>query len=58
MNSEILFQFLFENSEIIFDKPKKLVWDGACRAEYAVKMFVQFGLLESISDESKAIGDD
>ncbi len=26
MDSEILFQFLFENSEIIFEKHKKLVW--------------------------------
>ena len=59
MDSEILSQFLFENSEIIFDKLQKI----SCGTElvepkFAVKMFVHFGLLESISNEPKTIGDD
>jgi hypothetical protein len=29
--------------------------DGACRLKFAWQMLVHFGLLESISDESKAI---
>jgi hypothetical protein len=49
----MLSQFLFENSEIIFDNHKNLVW-----TELVVKMFVHFVLLEIISDEPKSLGDD
>jgi hypothetical protein len=58
MDSEILFQFLFENSEIIFDKTKILVVGQSLSGEVCGKVFVQFGLLESISDEPKIISDD
>ncbi len=58
MNSEMLSKFLFKNSEIIFDKPKKISLDKACRSKFSVNMFVHFGLLGSISDKPKTIGDD
>ncbi len=36
MESEILSQFLFENSEIIFDKSKKLAWAENFSAHFCI----------------------
>jgi hypothetical protein len=49
---------LFENSEIIFDKSKKLVVGQSLSGEVCGKVFVQFGLLESIADKPKIVSDD
>ena len=55
---DILCLFLFENSEEIFERPKKLVWtERVCRSFWTQYLFI-FALLESISDEWKTIGYD
>ena len=56
MDSEILCLFLFESSEEIFERPKKLVWmERVCRSFWTQCLFI-FGLLKSISNEWKTIG--
>jgi len=58
MGLEILSQFLFESSEIIFEKPQKISLDTTCERKFSMNMFVHFGLFESISDERKPIDRD
>jgi hypothetical protein len=57
MGSEIICLFLLENSEGIFDRPKKLVW-GKQVVEVLDKCLIIFGPLENILDESKTMGED
>ena len=56
MGSEILYQFLFESSGRIFEKPKKIGLGETCWLNFLVNVFVHFDLLESISDKSSTIG--
>jgi hypothetical protein len=55
MGLEIFSHFLFERSEIIFEKSKRLVSTELCQLKFPVNMFIYFGLLESNSGEPKTI---
>jgi hypothetical protein len=58
MDSEILCLFLFQSSEEIFERPKKLVWPKRVCRSFSTQCLFIFDLLESISDEWKTIGYD
>ena len=55
MSLGIVSWFLFESSEIIFEKSKKI---RTCEAERPLNVFVHFALVESISNESKTTSHD
>ena len=55
---DIVARFLFESSEIISEKSKKVSLDGTCVAEGLANVFVHFALVESISDEPKTTDHD
>ena len=56
MGLDTVDRFLFERSEIIFEKSKKINLDGTCVAERPVNVFIHFALGESISDEPQPTG--
>ena len=56
MGLDIVPRFLFESSEMSFEKSKKISFDGICVMERPVNVFIHFALVESISDEPKTAG--